>query len=130
MKTYKILLTALVVCFTALATNAGELPTLTKQINFNEVEANLLAGIEANNQGLFISSTQKLGDIKSEKAVIPLMKVLKSSNDEASRLAAALALYKIGNSKGIYAVKMASKYDDSKRVRTLCDKFYKESLRS
>jgi HEAT repeat protein len=130
MKRNKLVLTILIVGISTLTISAGESPVITRQINFNQVEANLLAGIGSDNRGLFISSTQKLGDIKSEKAVIPLMKVLKSGNDESSRLAAALALYKIGSSKGLYAVKMASKYDDSQRVRNLCDKFYKESLRS
>ena len=126
----KITLTALVVLLCTLVLSAAGSPIMRKQINYNEVEANLLAGIDSQNQGLFISSTLKLGDLKSEKAVIPLMKVLKSSNDEASRLAAALALYKIGNNKGMFAVKMASRFDDSKRVRNLCEKFYIESLRS
>lgn len=108
---------------------AGEAPNKEQKINFNKVEANLLAGIDTDNQGLFISSAQKLGEFKSEKAVLPLMKVLKSSNDEASRIAAALSLAKIGNAKGMFAVKRAAKFDESTRVRNLCEKFYQASLR-
>lgn len=95
-------------------------------VNLDKVEATLLNGLGSQNQGLIISSTQKLGDIKSSKAVIPLMSVLKSNTDESCKIAAALALYNIGDNRGIYAIKKAAKFDESKRVRDFCTKFYNE----
>jgi hypothetical protein len=41
---------------------------------------------------------------------------------------AALALYKIGDARGLYAIKQAIRFDDSERVRNLCTKFYKAYL--
>ncbi len=108
---------------------AGETPSAKQTIHVKTIEANLLAGIESNNRGLFISSAQKLGDFKSEKAVLPLMKVLKSSSDEASRITAALSLSKIGNAKGLFAVKRAAEFDNSERVRNMCEKFYRANLK-
>ncbi|HTY60616.1 MAG TPA: HEAT repeat domain-containing protein [Bacteroidota bacterium] len=65
-----------------------------------------------------------LGELRSEKAVIPLMAVLHSDADETSRIVAALALCRIGDARGTYAVKRAAKFDDSEKVRTLSAWFY------
>jgi HEAT repeat protein len=73
------------------------------------------------------SAAQILGDIKSDKAVIPLMKILKSSDDENLRIVAALSLYKIQNPMGMFAVRQAIRFDESTRVRNLCLKFYLDS---
>jgi len=101
-------------------------PQTTKTtVNMDKVEASLLNGLKSQNQGLIISSTRMLGDIHSAKAVIPLMHILKSENSEANKIAAALALYNIGDERGIFAIKRAARFDDSNKVRSFCDKFYK-----
>jgi HEAT repeat protein len=95
-------------------------------VTIDQIEASLLNGLNSQNQGLAISSTQVLGNLKSSKAVIPLMRVLKSNSDEASKIAAALALYNIGDQRGIYAIKKAAKFDESAKVRSFCTKFYNQ----
>ena len=65
-----------------------------------------------------------LGELRSEKAVIPLMAVLHSDADETSRIVAALALCRIGDARGTFAVKRAAKFDNSEKVRTLSAWFY------
>jgi HEAT repeat protein len=85
---------------------------------------NLLMGLDSDNNGLMISSAYYLGELKASKATIPLMKMLHEGNTEEQRIAAALSLYKIGSDKSIYAVKGASKFDESKRVRKFCKKLY------
>ena len=70
--------------------------SLTKQDSaIKRGEENLMVAINTDNYGLKSSAVQILGDIKSKKAVIPLMKILKSSDDESLRIAAAHSLYKI-----------------------------------
>jgi len=76
--------------------------------------------------GLKISSAYFLGEIKSNKAVIPLMRILKSSSLEEERVIAALSLSKIQTEKGMFAVKQSIRFDDSERVKRLCDLFYKD----
>ena len=88
----------------------------------------LLLGINSDNFGLRTSAANMLGELKCEKAVIPLMRMLKSEDRESARIVAALALLKIGNEKGIFAIKQAIRFDDSKRVRRLCANFYNEYL--
>ena len=96
--------------------------------NIKNSEKTLLSAIESNNSGLSISSIQILGELNSVSAVIPLMKILHESESEEARIAASLSLYKIGDKRGIFAMKMAAKYDNSERVRKMCEKFYAQYL--
>ncbi|NWF50820.1 MAG: HEAT repeat domain-containing protein [Ignavibacteriaceae bacterium] len=89
---------------------------------------NLMVGLKSDNQGLKNSSVFLLGELKADKSVIPLMKLLKSSENEDTRILAALSLLKIGDQRGIYAIKQAIKFDDSERVSKTCKKFYQEYL--
>ena len=85
---------------------------------------NLLIGLESGNSGLTSSSAFYLGELNSTKAVIPLMRILRSSDQEELRISAALALFKIGDARGIYAIKRAIRFDESERVSKMCEKFY------
>jgi hypothetical protein len=88
--------------------------------------ASLMMGIQSDNQGLRESAAFVLGEIKCAEAVIPLMRMLHEERSESGRVAAALALSLIGDSRGVYAVKQAVQFDDSRRVRLLCAYFYNE----
>lgn len=94
------------------------------------VSQSLLDGICSGNCGLAASAAYYLGELKESRAVIPLMRILKCSEIEGTRIAAALALTKIGDARGTFAVKQASRFDDSKYVRRMCKIFslYTESL--
>lgn len=85
---------------------------------------NYLIGLKSDNHGLRLSCAYFLGHHKVNKAVIPLMSMLHNEKTEEARIMAALALTKIGNDLGTYAVKQASVFDKSERVRNLCEKFY------
>lgn len=84
----------------------------------------LLNGIASGNMGLMVSSAQFLAEYKSVRSVIPLMEMLHEAENEESRIAAALALIKIGDSRGVFAVRQAAHFDDSEHVRNMCMKFY------
>jgi len=96
-------------------------------VNLAVIENNLMSGLTSDNFGLRMSSAYYLGEYKTEKAVIPLIKMLHSEKEESARIQAALSLIKIGNAKGIFMVKQAAKFDESQRVRNLCNKFYNAS---
>ena len=89
------------------------------------ISQNLLIGINSENFGLKTSSSFFIGEFCCKKAVIPLLKILHNDEFEESRILAALALYKIGDSRGIFAIKQAIRFDKSERVRKMCDKFYR-----
>jgi hypothetical protein len=52
--------------------------------------------------------------------------MLHNGEEESARIVAALALCRIGDSRGLFAVKRAATFDPSERVRTSCAWFYEE----
>ncbi|RJP72987.1 MAG: HEAT repeat domain-containing protein [Ignavibacteriales bacterium] len=123
-KTFLVLITSVILSSSVFASE----PVSTKSIlSVATIENNLMNGLSSDNLGLRLSSAYYLGEYKSEKAVLPLIKMLHSEKEESARIQAALSLVKIGNAKGIFMVKQAAKFDDSQRVRNLCNKFYRAS---
>ena len=95
--------------------------------NYEVIESNLLVGLEVGNDGLTASCTYFLGELKSEKAVIPLMEILHNSDNSGVRQGAVLALYKINSGKGLYAIKQAMKFDDDSQTRKISKILYYQS---
>jgi hypothetical protein len=93
------------------------------------IEDNLLIGLSTNNTGLQHSSALLLGKIQSDKAVIPLMTAFHNNPNENVRIAVAWALCKIGDAHGVYAVKMAAKYDECPKVQATCESYYENIVR-
>ena len=89
----------------------------------------LLEGINSDNHGLMAGCAYMLGEICCDKSVIKLLGILHDNPSEELRILAALSLYKIGDSRGLYAIKQAIRFDESERVSKLCEKFYKSYLR-
>jgi HEAT repeat protein len=88
------------------------------------IEENLLIGLASDNTGLQRSSALMLGRIKSDRSVISLMEVLHNNTNTDVRIAAAWALCQIGDARGVYAVKMAVKFDESEKVQSTCAWYY------
>jgi hypothetical protein len=94
---------------------------------------NLTEGIKSNNYGLRVSSSNVLFDlihntyIKSEDAsiaMIPLLVMLENGQTDEERISAALALFNLGNSIGIYRLRGVAKFDDNERVSKICKNLY------
>lgn len=94
-----------------------------------EIEENLLEGVKSANLGLKVSASYYLGERESNDAVIPLLNVLHTDKSCEARIMAALSLFKIGDSRGIYAIKRAAEYDEDERVRRICSIFYNMHLK-
>ncbi|MGB5287740.1 MAG: HEAT repeat domain-containing protein [Ignavibacteriaceae bacterium] len=84
----------------------------------------LLDGLNSDNRGLQAGCAFMLGELCCDRSVIALLDILHHHPSEELRILAALSLYKIGDSRGIYAIKQAIKFDESNRVSRLCEKFY------
>ncbi len=116
-----IILTLICFCFIrAAAEPVKEKRTIKRDLAIQ----NFLIGLDSDNIGLTSSSAFYLGELNSTEAVIPLMKILRNAEQEELRISAALALFKIGDARGIYAVKRAIIFDESERVSDMCEKFY------
>jgi hypothetical protein len=89
-----------------------------------EIDINYLAGVKTENFGLKVSAAYYLGERKSQKAVLPLMNILHTDSSAEARIMAALSLFKIGNEKGIFAIKRAIEFDSADHVRRMCKILY------
>jgi HEAT repeat protein len=114
---------ALVLMTASVAMASDDVKALTPE-QYTSAEQTLLKGITEDNLGVKEGSAYMLGELKSEKAVIPLMKMLRNGENESTRIVAALALCRIGDARGLYAVKNATKFDESERVSQRCAWFY------
>jgi HEAT repeat protein len=113
----------------ATSSYASEKHDQVSEKKFEMAEVNLLIGLQSDNLGLRESSAYMLGELKSGKAVIPLMNILRSEEHESLRVVAALALCRIGDERGVYAVKQAVKFDDNEFVQQKCAWFYDRYVR-
>ncbi len=102
---------------------------INSKITSEDIEKNLVVGVETDNLGLKISSAYYLGERKSSKAVIPLMDVLHTDKSEEARIIAAVSLYKIGDARGIWAIQRAAEFDESESVKRLCKIFHNMYLK-
>jgi hypothetical protein len=119
-------LAAVLLLFLASPSFAGEKPDLGSPEKYARAEQSLLIGLQSDNLGLRESSAFMLGELQSEKAVIPLMAMLRGDEHESSRVVAALALCRIGDAKGVFAVKRATRFDESNTVQARCAWFYNQ----
>ncbi|HEY7751950.1 MAG TPA: hypothetical protein VH917_06625 [Ignavibacteriaceae bacterium] len=94
---------------------------------------NLTVGIESDNKGLQTSAALVLTDLINEAylsaddasdAMIPLLKMLRDGKTEEERIAAAVALYQLGNEIGIYSLRGVAVFDDNQKVATVCKNLY------
>jgi hypothetical protein len=69
-----------------------------------------------------------LGEAKATEAVIPLMRMLHEGQEQC-RIVAALALCRIGDDRGTFAVKQAVRFDRSERVQQLAAWFYEQYVK-
>jgi hypothetical protein len=93
--------------------------------DYSRIEKNLLLGIKSNNTGLQTSSAYFLGEMKSDKAMIPLLKLVRNGETEESRIIAALSLYKIESKIGMYRLRGLAQTGKSELARKIFDRLYK-----
>lgn len=108
----------------ALPATASDVRKDIGEAKYDLAVQNLLNGVASTNDGLRRSAIYQLGEMQAEGAVIHLMRVLRSCTDERCRVAAAWALCKIGDERGVYAVKQAVRFDDSQKVQLHCAWYY------
>ncbi|MFZ2322726.1 MAG: hypothetical protein WAV89_03410 [Ignavibacteriaceae bacterium] len=128
MKNLIIVLIALVL-FPAMSANAGKFTEEKK----SAIVDNLAEGIVSENCGLRTGSANVLSDLinnsylesdDASKAMIPLLRMLENGETECERIAAAVALYKLGNGIGIYRLRGVAQFDDNEKVSQVCKNLY------
>ena len=114
----------LALLFTAEIFATGPKFVVNPRITRDVIEKCYLDGINSDNAGVRTSAAIYLGYMKSEKAVLPLMKMMRDEKSEESRILAALALIRIGDAQGVYMVGRTAQFNTSSRVQKIADKFY------
>lgn len=107
-----------------LSVTNGQSEYQTQLCPYELIEQNYIQGLKSDNCGLRVSCAYFLGEMKSTKAVIPLMDLLNTCARDEVRLIAALSLIKIGDERGIFLVKRQAEFCDNERVRQLCERIY------
>ncbi len=97
----------------------------SKPYNQPLAEQNLLVGVATDNLGLRLSAASILAEVGTSKSVIPLMAMLHNGCEE-ERIVAALALSKIHDERGEYAVMRTAKFDPSEKVQRMAAWYYNE----
>lgn len=100
--------------------------TILTDEEYHQVEQNLLAGINSDNIGLQTSSAYFLGEMKSDRAMIPLLKLVQNGETEEARIIAALSLYKIESDIGMYRLKYLAETDESELARRVFGRIYQK----
>lgn len=95
---------------------------------YDQIEENLLVGLASDNEGLKFSSAYFLGEVKSDKATLPLLSLFHNGSSDEMKIIAALSLCKIDSDRGVFAVKRAIKFSDSERVSRMCNIFYHQHM--
>ncbi len=89
-------------------------------------EANYLTALQSGNESLKINSAYMLGEIRSKKAVIPLMDMFRQERDEGAKLVAALSLLKIGDARGIFLVKRSIELKENDGITIILQHLYRD----
>ncbi len=100
--------------------------TILTDEEYHQVEQNLLAGINSDNIGLQTSSAYFLGEMKSDRAMIPLLRLVQNGETEEARIIAALSLYKIESKIGMYRLKYLAETDESELARRVFGRIYQK----
>lgn len=86
---------------------------------FAESVDGLIKKLEDKKVEVRVTAAQKLGQEKVSQAIQPLVNMLKTDKQYNARIAAAVALYKIGDKSVLPVLKKVSKNDENKTVRTV-----------
>ena len=88
-----------------------------------KMEENLLQGLRSDVRGLQFTSAYALGEMKSERAINPLIKMLRSHDDDDYRILAALSLAKIGTTRAKFMVRRVGEFVNNPKISHFCKKF-------
>jgi hypothetical protein len=94
---------------------------------------NLKLTLKGDNDNLKESAMEVVKELKQaypqarlSGTIIPLMQILRTHADNGMRILAALTLMELGDERGLYAIKEASRFDSSSFVRHICASIQKE----
>ncbi len=89
-------------------------------------EENYLTTLNSGNEEIRINSAYILGELKSQKAVEPLMDMFRKEKDDGAKLVAALSLLKIGDARGVFLVKRSIEFGEDSGTTIILQHLFKD----
>lgn len=90
--------------------------------------SNLVMGIKSDNPGVRRSAIYFAGKYGISETLLPLMKALRNEKDDNIKYVLAMALYKLGDDRGMFVVKQIACEDSDAKVRNLLSGIYNTNL--
>ncbi len=112
--------------FTAISFSWTNQETLNPVDKNAKKEANYLSALNSSNENLRINSAYMLGEMRSKKAVIPLMDKFRQDEDEGAKLVAALSLLKIGDARGIFLVRRSIELNENEGITIILQHLFRD----
>lgn len=92
--------------------------------DYELIESNYLKGLNSDVHNLQMCCAYFLGEMKSQKALFPLMKIFREAENDGAKLVAAWSLLKIDDPRGVYLVKSAIDDRDCDNVKCMLHFLY------
>jgi HEAT repeat protein len=118
--TVKILLLTAFLLMPAAGISAQDVKKHDLKLKPNAI-ANLVEGINSQNEGVRRSAVYLAGKYEIRETVDALITLLKKEKNPSIRILIALALYKIGNEKGVDAIYNYASFENDPRVKRIYD---------
>jgi len=116
----------IILVFSGISISMANWKLLTPVDKDSRNEANYLAALNSSNESLRINGAFMLGEMRSKKAVIPLMDMFRQESDKGSKLVAALSLLKIGDARGIFLIKRSIQLNKNAGITIILKHLEKE----
>lgn len=128
MKTYKGLLTAVLLCATLTSLVYAQKNSIKDVTSNKYALQNLVAGIHSDNTGVKRSAIYFAGKYRVAETEEALIVQLKEEKDPSTRILIALVLYEMGSEEGLLEIKNLSLNDEDAKVRRMSTHIYNEFL--
>ena len=119
LKNKKFALLTITLVFMLISFSQANQDSLTPADKKTKKEANYLSALNSNNESVRINSAYMLGEMRSKKAVIPLMDMFRQNKDKGAKLVAALSLLKIGDARGIFLIKRSIELNENEGITVI-----------
>ena len=128
MKSLKYILAGLAIpiIFTAITFSQADEEINTIPVKNSSIEDNYISGLNSSNEDLRVNSAFILGELKSKKAVVPLMDMFRKDKDKGTKLVAALSLLKIGDTRGVFLVKRSIELEENNGMVIILQHLYND----
>ena len=128
MKTYKGLLTVVLLAVAILSTGFAQKNSI-KDITENEYALkNLVAGIQSDNTGVKRSAIYFAGKYRIAEVEDVLINQLNEEDDASTRILIALVLFEMGREEGLVEVQELSLNDEDAKVKRMATQIFNEYL--